>query len=120
MKQVEAQCEPMATQACGHLDAVERRLLRQPSRGEIDEIQRELALVVALVRGMPVPVREPVVVEQTFRPIQRRLSRLAALLEQALAFCDGWQSILKMEAGYNPAGAWNEAPPVRGLLDHRG
>ncbi|MGJ5820647.1 hypothetical protein [Paludibaculum fermentans] len=111
---------PMAAVVCAHLDSVERRLLARPSVDEIQEIQNELELVITLVRSFSVPVMPPGILEHTFRPMQTRLRRLSALLEQALSFCDGWQSFLGTQAGYNPAGAWNAAPPASGLLDHRG
>jgi hypothetical protein len=111
---------PVAAVVCSHLDSVERRLLARPRVDEIHEIRNELELVVSMVRTFPVPVMPPGMVENTFRPIQVRLRRLSALLEQALSFCDEWQSSLRMQAGYNPAGAWNAVPPASGLLDHRG
>lgn len=120
MRTMDAPSEPAVELVCIHLDSVERRLLQRPSRDEIEEIQRSLEQVVTLVRSIPVPVGAPRQVESNFRPIQRKLGRLSALLEQALVFCEGWQSLLQQESGYNTAGAWNEAPPVRGLLDHRG
>lgn len=94
--------------------------MARPRVDEIQEIQEELELVVSLVRSLPVPLMPPVAVESTFRPMQVRLRRLSALLEQALTFCGEWQAVLRTQTGYNPAGAWNSAPPATGLLDHRG
>ncbi len=94
--------------------------MARPSVEEIQAIQSELELVVSLVRAFPVPAMGPGMLEHTFRPIQARLRRLSALLEQALSFCEGWQAFLGTQAGYSPAGAWNAAPPASGLLDHRG
>ncbi|MGC4055999.1 MAG: hypothetical protein QM757_44900 [Paludibaculum sp.] len=111
---------PVAAVVYAHLDSVERRLLARPKVEEIQEIRNELDLVVSLVRSFPVPVMLPGTVEHTFRPMQARLRRLSALLEQALTFCDEWQAALRTQSGYNPAGAWNAAPPATGLLDHRG
>lgn len=108
------------TVVCAHLDSVERRLLARPSMDEIQEIQVELDLAISLVRGLQVPAKEPGVVEETFRPIQVRLRRLSALLEHALSFCDGWQTMMRTESGYNLAGVWNSLPSGPGLLDHRG
>ncbi|WP_321474276.1 hypothetical protein [uncultured Paludibaculum sp.] len=113
-------CDRMAEMVCAHLDAVEQRLLERPSLDDVQEIQNELELAISLLRGSRVSDGALGADENALRPIRLRLRRLSALLEQALAFCEGWQSLLNMESGYNPAGAWNDALPARGLLDHRG